>query len=521
MKKIQLSDLLKNRKDMIFGLIWIIVGLWIDLYYFFVYGKQMIDSDMSSELILAKILNDEGSITGFTNSWFYSTEFRALNIQYFFRIGFLFFPDNWYAARVTGMVIGLILLSVSVYFLFKKLGLLKAAPYAAAIVIFPGGSWYFWMTVYGGQYLPYLLISVFSMLCVLSVAEAAQKRKMILPCAVIVILGILSGMNGIKQLMIFYVPFGLAAFIFLLLLLRHAEKSEDRKKALRFIISSFAGIVSSGIGYIINCRILANTYSFRQYSNTVISDNNIWEYIKTYIWSFGFNTGNEFMSLKGIASMTGLVVGILTVTCGVRLLTRLEKTDSGVSFLTLVSLCIIVINVLVQAHVDKGGIQYFVAIVPYGLFLLVLEIASEDFRLKYSRMGFMNLLLAVMMIVSLGTVMNEQDNPVHPLRAKPEMEKVVDFLNTTGYSRGIATPWNANIVTELSDGRLDMWTITYWGDENPYEWLQRKDHIKNGLPTENYFVLFEKGEAPFEFFTSRPELVPIYEDENYYVFGTV
>ena len=51
----------------------------------------MLDSDMSSELILGKLLAEEGGIL--STNWYYSTELRVLNTQLVYKLLFTFTDD--------------------------------------------------------------------------------------------------------------------------------------------------------------------------------------------------------------------------------------------------------------------------------------------------------------------------------------------------------------------------------------------------------------------------------------------
>ena len=65
--------------------LWLAAGYVLDMWFQLVPGKWIVDSDLASEMMLTKILNQEGSIL--SHSWFYSTELRVVNMQWFYRLG--------------------------------------------------------------------------------------------------------------------------------------------------------------------------------------------------------------------------------------------------------------------------------------------------------------------------------------------------------------------------------------------------------------------------------------------------
>ena len=67
--------------------LWLAAGYVLDMWFQLVPGKWIVDSDLASEMMLTKILNQEGSIL--SHSWYYSTELRVVNMQWFYRLGLL------------------------------------------------------------------------------------------------------------------------------------------------------------------------------------------------------------------------------------------------------------------------------------------------------------------------------------------------------------------------------------------------------------------------------------------------
>lgn len=58
--------------------LWLAAGYVLDMWFQLVPGKWIVDSDLASEMMLTKILNQEGSIL--SHSWYYSTELRVVNM---------------------------------------------------------------------------------------------------------------------------------------------------------------------------------------------------------------------------------------------------------------------------------------------------------------------------------------------------------------------------------------------------------------------------------------------------------
>lgn len=78
-----------------------------------------------------------------------------------------------------------------------------------------------------------------------------------------------------------------------------------------------------------------------------------------------------------------------------------------------------------------------------------------------------------------------------------ELEEITDYLEEKEINTGYATFWNANILTELSDGYIDVYCFLDNGkDRNRiqvYEWLQLVSYIEEN-PSGELFLLLTKDE---------------------------
>ena len=107
------------------------------------------------------------------------------------------------------------------------------------------------------------------------------------------------------------------------------------------------------------------------------------------------------------------------------------------------------------------------------------------------------------------------------------LREAAQVIAEQGYTQGYATFWNANVVTELSNGQLEMW---HWNDgkqeiadledfNDIYPWLQEKSHLTE-VPSGKVFVLLSANEDYyFEFTKKFSQDNVIYRAENYYDYG--
>ena len=78
-------------------------------------------------------------------------------------------------------------------------------------------------------------------------------------------------------------------------------------------------------------------------------------------------------------------------------------------------------------------------------------------------------------------------------------EMATDWLLERGYTQGYATFWNANTLTEASDGQIEMWVLEdgrrgLWMNMELHDILQSREHYTRD-PEGKVFLLVDENEA--------------------------
>ena len=153
---------------------WMAAAYLFDLWYQLVPGKWIVDSDLASEMILSDLLNKEGSII--SHNWFYSTELKVVNLQWFYRLGLLLFPDDWHLARAFGMAVTLALYAACMLFFVKCARLGRPGLWMVGTLLWPFGQHYLVYAIYGGYYLVYTFFYMLVLALVLRSLDADKKN---------------------------------------------------------------------------------------------------------------------------------------------------------------------------------------------------------------------------------------------------------------------------------------------------------------------------------------------------------
>ncbi|MCE5343314.1 MAG: hypothetical protein LLF96_06995, partial [Eubacteriales bacterium] len=278
---------------------------------------HLLNSDMSSELLLAKLLSQENAIL--SQNWYYATELHVWYSQLVFAPLFKVFSD-WHTVRMVGSFLLYALLLLSYYYLCRQLRLTRWYLWTAPVLVLPVSALYFEFVVYGAHYTFY----VASAFCVLGMIlqwnnGKTKLRRALLAC-VIGVLSLLTGMNGLRYLMVFYAPLAVSAIV---LLVTHRDSLFENGK-LRFsgnrwvsflTVAAFASLCAA-IGYCINTAILARHYSFFHYEYVhfvPISLTALEELINGWLESLGYNQTGAFLSLHTVQNLVCLGFIVLIV----------------------------------------------------------------------------------------------------------------------------------------------------------------------------------------------------------------
>lgn len=465
---------------------------------FALYGQHNLDSDMSSEMVLAQVLNEEGSL--FSEEWHYSTELRVVSPVPLYQLGLKLF-DSWHGARTFAIAVLQLGVILSFLFMARAAGMKEGGVYCAAALILPFSKTYAFVFAYGGFYAAYFIMSCIVIGMMLSMYRS--KRKLLLSI-LMVLSGIWSGMTGVRMLMILGVPLMLACMIALFDQIRRSASGEEVIQSEPFsmmwaALIHFAGMLA---GYWINSHILAQKYSFRTYDHVRLvpfGPQNVLEQIQQIIRFLGYEPDQYLLSIEGIASWVVVGFAGFALFSVVQLLKRGGQygMTAGQRMVPLFALCALAIGILTNESTNQGcdssssvfGVAYYISgvlLMVASAFMLLEKLPSRLWQ-NGIRTLLLLLLSAVFFLDSLVYVR------LHCHNHTTDYEDTAQWLTQNGYTQGFATFWNSNVLTEASDGQLEMYVFADWKDEKLYPWLQRKSHIDQ-LPEGKVFVYVSRDE---------------------------
>ena len=487
-------NFIKN-KNKILQVILVTGSFLVLLLFMWLRMDCLLDSDISTQLVLSKFLHDERTIL--SENWYYATELHVLGYNLVYELLF-FVSNNWKIVRFAGQAILYIILLVSIFYFCKKINIEKYYGIIATAFIIPYSEQYFAFVLKNINYIPFLAISFLSIGMVFDFYQSANKLKkaILIVCAALLAFG--AGLGGSRQLYITYAPMFLAATGYFFLDRKSFKLTSMpeliKEKKIRFGLIVLIGIVFNLLGYVVNNTILASKYDFVSYDKIVWNGFQISKFsgiIAGVFQNLGMSSGKVF-SLGAVHSGTCfLLVGISTY-----VIWQVTKNYKNVEFETTMLSFFIISSVIISVVLYSFTSQGYAA--RYDLFWAVFVYPMIMLYIKEDTIGS-RYITALLPILILGVGISSIDSykKSYEVDKTSELRKIAETLQNDGYENGYGTFWNASILTELSNGNIEMWD---WNDgdvynvDSVYRWAQDKAH-EYKHPTGKVFWICTENEA--------------------------
>ena len=283
-------------------------------------------------------------------------------------------------------------------------------------------------------------------------------------------------------------------------------------------------LVCSGIGYLINSKILSNYFTFFNYEDIEFKTfdiNRLVVLINGFILNYGYQVGGV-LSVTTIVNTIAAVNILFSIYAIYYPLKHKEMVSDAYYRFALFILFDYLIFVLLyvftnMAYVDRYYLPLTILYIPLiTLFFNEVEINIFNINKKY-----IYVLFVLMVFVQGVAYMYSYNN----FDGNVEQREILKVLEDNDYKNGYASFWNGNVYTELSNGEIEFWVFQDTDLENVqsfdelYQWLQIKDHMSN-KPSGKVFVLLSNEEyksTPLKKYLNEDNV--IYNSGNYIIFG--
>ena len=460
-----------KREERLAGLFFLICALVTAGYLIFGYGAYL-DSDMSSELALARHLAQKGALV--SGEWYYSTEVRLLSTQLVFTPLMALFGQNWRLVRTLGCILLLAMMAASTLFACKATGAKRSVSLAAAgLGICVCSPLYAKNVIIGAYYVPHIALGMLFV-------GGAVRRKGRLSSVALLLFSFVLGVCSVRYLLQIVMPCAAA------LMMQAVFPKEGEKRGgllFPFLLLAFAGV-----GYAISTRLMPtlfheNTgyYSAMMWRSWSANDMGVLLQNVLYglLTALGFEEGIEVMSLHGV----GNALALLSIVCALVLLVRgLRNPRMSKEARLTVWTAVFCAALSLSAFMLVSGVyfdRYWIPVLAMSLPALADCLSAEE-NVSLRRLS----ILLLVGTVSLESALCIHDSMSHP-QVKTEMRmEAVNVIRERGLTHGYATFWNANIVEELSDGGIEVTAVGLARDADgqielePYRWLETEESFQ-------------------------------------------
>lgn len=489
-------------------------------------GINFIDSDMASEILLAKECFLEK--TFFPKTWYYSTEMRILNTQLVTAPLFIF-TSNLFLIKTISALILTLLLPFSLCFLLNQLGIktLWLKVLLCLLIIAPWSSSMWKYFHFGNYYIPHVIFAFIyvGLSFTLSYNQLSSQRYKIF-FFIFLLLALISGLSGIRYILYFQIPLVLTIISYTLVDFINSKKKINLKSFFisnKPVFNNVLGFLVSCIGYLLNNIVLSRFFSFSQFNTTTfttIGDVTFSDVLNSIFGILGYRNQVSVFTPSGIINILIYISVTFLILCIINVI-RMKNRDIRSIFITF--FCVqFIFNSFVYINTEYIS-RYF--ILPIAFILPTIAIIFENKNLfiikKYITLFGFSILLIASSFITFGTVLGTSDNN--------DKKSITRFLDNSNYSFGYATFWNANVFTFLTNGKIELANLqkeqinnsTYITKNFEYDaWLTPARYYQDGIYENIPIILIisteEYNNTPTANIFHNGKLV--YKDEYYRIY---
>lgn len=519
-----LRSILKDPVRLV-GWVWFFGCFAVLLVLLYRHAGGWFHSDHSCDLLLSKLLSREGGIL--SADWIYSTELMVFNSQLVY-IPLFWLSNNWSLVHFLGIAIMLGCTVASCWYFCRQSALNWVFPFFAAVLLLPLSEDYFDNMLLGAYYTAYTILAFLTMGLAFRMLDAKIDRRFGVGLLVLGVLGFLSGTNGLRQLMVQYLPL-LAGSLFMLWRATADSRDCDRdtvRRSLRLLQLTFFGTVCSGLGYLLNSRVLSHIYQYKDYEQVLyyidLHDYRLEALLNGWLSSFGYSTQNESGPVFNfsLTLQNGLAFLLILLVC--LSLYAILRHPKEYTFCEYTLACFFAAGFLLFAALFlltsmPYNARYNISLVIFCIPLVAIYLRRLHRPQRY-RLAVGGVLVCLLTLSAALFYQQQRKVDVNVGR-----QEVADAMVADGYTQGYATYWNGNILTELTDGALEMWC---WlpdpesvDPSNMNPGLQLASHLDTP-PQGPFFVLFSEEEMQTYAMPQRLDPARIlYQANGYTAFG--
>jgi hypothetical protein len=480
-----------------------------------VYGRQWINSDMASEMMLGKLLANENRLV--TSSWVYSTELRLVYQQLFYMPLFKIF-DSWRVVRTITILFNSIVLLASYFFMMKQFDVSQKTTLVTSMFLllpFSPGHWN--IVLFGGYYV--FFIAMFFCYIGLSAillnfdGRVVPAKKRNTAFIFFALLAFTFGAGGVRGPMDIQVPMFIATLCVYFF-------KKDAALSSKPVLLSSAGLVLCAAGYAVNI-MLHLFFRFLSHHGAYTIDlsgiffQKLGDILYNFISFLGYTANAKFMAAQGVLNIAVVIIAFFIFYKAVNIIKNLRRDDmSAVNFsfilffIVSTAYHIILFQILDEDPLTWHLIPTQILYIP--ALALIFEFVKKNMTRKKAAIFISAIVFTVLCngIIRLYTL-PESDYNSH-------RKNSISYLEENDLRFGFATFAHANVITELTNGRIEMFSLHPDDHHRLNGWLYPLVYKNPDYHEGETFLLLTRAEwLADEALSPR---TPDYEDDNFVIF---
>jgi len=447
-------------------LLFILVALYscVTVYYS---SDSFVHSDIASELLLGKLLAGQNKIV--STDWCYSTGIKFIDVNLIYMSLFKFL-DNWRTIHILAALIQQAIMTASYYYFCRKVKLSQNAFYlTASLLLLPVNLLYGRLVLYESYYVSCIIFSFVILGLFFSVIEHRLGNRLWqgLRISLLLLVVFASGLNGFRQLPSTMLPL-LVTILVIILKKRRTGRWFAQPYGTAFGLA-IAICVVGFTGTYVNTAVLSQHFSFSELMGKNVEFESVDELRKNiiaYLRLFGFEEGRPLLTVEGILSIAGVISAVVMLCIS---LYELLKKQTETDFFREVTITLYPIAMLLMTFIYLFAFgpsqQYyftvFVLIFPFSGMLLD-HISFKSITSKQIlTLAACSILFFLGLFNNLHYLRIVEQEPIDSQEAigfydKERLTGALSYIEENGCEIGYATYWNANVITQLTNGRIPM-----------------------------------------------------------------
>jgi len=246
--------------------------------------------------------------------------------------------------------------------------------------------------------------------------------------------------------------------------------------------------------------------------------------------NLGYNKiGGIFGLLSNITYVISLIFIIIYLLFFVLKYKQLNEREKIISLFFYIALSGMFAYYVLVSNVGDSGYQikfaqYFIFDLSFGFFLIPIFIVNIN---KNKQSDYLDILpkfsLAFFLIIVSFSYSNYfgYANPwITNTKSDPDILNVANYINSTNYTFGYASHWNGQIISELTNGKVEMFVFKIEYNKIVInKEVQDKTHEIDFLRDGNCFVIFKQSEYGYlPYVNAKVYGKEIYTSDHYSVF---